>query len=35
MIREAVERGRIVEGGPGKRARLVSVCWRGRTTAAD
>jgi len=30
MIREAVERGRVGEGGPGKRARMVSGARRGR-----
>ena len=35
VIREAVERGRVREGGLGKRARMVSGCWRGRATAAD
>ena len=32
VIREAVERGRVGEGGPGKRARLVSGCWRAGAT---
>jgi len=33
VIREAVERGRVGEGGPGKRARMVSERGRGASDA--
>ena len=35
VIREAVERGRVGEGGPGKRARMVSGARRGRGRVRD